>query len=116
MEMVALKEDVGDDGEDGQRDALLNHLQLHQVEWAAVVDEPQPVGRHLAAILEKGNAPRESDDAQQRPVARDARLLQTQMAIPGERHENVAQNEQDNGVKSVHILLFTRMFLPNRFS
>ena len=105
VEVVALEHDIGHDSEHSQRDALLYDLQLHQVEGSTIVNESQPIGRHLATVFEEGDAPREGDDAQQRPVARHARLLQTQMTIPGKRHENIAQNEQDDGVKSIHILL-----------
>ena len=98
MEVVALEHDVGHDGKYSQRDALLNDLQLHQVERSSIVNKPQSVGRHLTAVFEEGDAPREGDDAQQRPVARHARLLQFQMSIPCKRHENIAQNEQDDGV------------------
>ena len=52
MQMVALKHDVGNNGKDGQ-----------------------PVGWHLAAILEERNAPRENNHSEQWPVVADARLL-----------------------------------------
>ena len=74
VQVCALKHDVGNDAEDGQRDTLLDDLQLDEAEGAAVIDKAQTVGRHLAAVLEEGNAPREYDDTQQRPVRADARL------------------------------------------
>ena len=102
MQVVALKHNVRDDGENGQRNTFLNDFQLHERERTAVVDEADAVGWHLAAILEKGDGPRETDDGNQRPVVADARLLQTKVAVPREGHKNVAENEQNNGVKSVH--------------
>ena len=102
MQVVALKHNVRDDGENGQRNTFLNDFQLHERERTAVVDEAETVGRHLAAILEKGDGPREADDGNQRPVVADARLLQTKVAVPREGHKNVAENEQDDGVESVH--------------
>ena len=90
VQMGALKHDVGNDTEDGQRDALLNHLQLDEVERAAVLNEPQPVGGYLTAVFEEGNHPRKGDDTYQRPVVRDAILLKFQMPIPSERHEDGA--------------------------
>ena len=68
VQMGTLEHDIGNDAEDGQRDTLLNNLQLDEVEGAAVIDKAQTVGRHLAAVLEESNAPREGDDTQQRPV------------------------------------------------
>ena len=75
MQMVALKHDVGNNGKDGQRDALLHNLQLYKAERSAVTDEPKPVGWYLAAILEERNAPRENNHSEQWPVVADARLL-----------------------------------------
>ena len=75
MQMVALKHDVGNNGKDGQRDALLHNLQLYKAERSAVADEPKPVGWHLAAILEERNAPRENNHSEQWPVVANARLL-----------------------------------------
>ena len=74
VQMGALEQDVGNHAEDGQRDTLLDDLQLDEAEGATVIDKAQTVGRHLAAVLEEGNAPREYDDTQQRPVRADARL------------------------------------------
>ena len=61
MKVVALKQNVGDDGKDGQRDTLLNDLQLDEAEGAAVIDKAQTVGWHLTAILEERNHPRKGD-------------------------------------------------------
>ena len=75
MQMCALKQDVGDDAEDGQRDTLLDDLQLNEVEGSAVFYKAQTVGRHLTAIFKEGNTPREGDNAYEWPVAAGARLL-----------------------------------------
>ena len=112
MQVVALKHNVRDDGENGQRNTFLNDFQLHERERAAVVDEAETVGGHLAAIFEKGDGPREADDGNQRPVVADARLLQTKVAVPRKGHKNVAENEQDDGVESVHNL-FEKKLIEN---
>ena len=57
VQVGALEHDVGNDAEDGQRDALLDDLQLNEVERAAVLDESQTVGGYLTTILKEGNAP-----------------------------------------------------------
>ena len=75
MQVGALEHDVGNDAEHGQRDTLLDDLQLNEVEGTAVLDETKTVGRHLTAVFEEGNAPREYYNAEERPVAAGARLL-----------------------------------------
>ena len=89
MQMSALEHDVGNDAEDGQRDALLNDLQLNEVEGsaifykaktigrnlAAVFNKAKTIGRNLAAVFKEGDAPREYDDTNEWPVATGARLL-----------------------------------------
>ena len=57
VQVGALEHDVGDDAEDGQRDALLDDLQLDEVEGTAVLDKAYAVGRYLTAVLEEGDAP-----------------------------------------------------------
>jgi hypothetical protein len=57
MQGGALEHDVGYDGKDGQRDALLDDLQLYEVEWASVVNKSQSVSWYLAAVLEEGDHP-----------------------------------------------------------
>lgn len=94
----------GDDGEDDERYALLNHLELHQVEGTAIIDESDSVGRYLTAVFEEGDGPTECDDSDEGPVAAYARLLQFQMSIPCQCHEDVAQHEEQYCIYSVHII------------
>ena len=75
VQMGALEQDVGNHTEDGQGDALLNDLQLNEVEGTTVLDESNTIGRNLAAILEEGYHPRKDDDAKEWPIAAGARLL-----------------------------------------
>ena len=51
MQMSALEHDVGNDAEDGQRDALLNDLQLNEVEGSAIFYKAKTIGRNLAAVF-----------------------------------------------------------------
>ena len=71
MELLVLENQVGNDGEDNQRDALLDDLELDEVEGTAIVDEADAVGGNLAAVLEEGDHPREGDDEVEGPVAGD---------------------------------------------
>ncbi len=57
MKFFVLEDEVGDDGKDYQRDALLNDLELNEVEGTAIVDKADAVGGNLAAVLEKGDHP-----------------------------------------------------------
>jgi hypothetical protein len=57
MQVGALEQDVYDDGEDGQGYALLDYLQLYQIEGSSVALKANTVGWYLAAILEKGDHP-----------------------------------------------------------
>ena len=93
VQSLSLKEDIGDDGEDDERYALLNHLELNQVEGTAIIDESDSVGRYLTAVFEEGDGPTEGDDTDKRPVAAHARLLQLEVSVPSQRHENVAQHQ-----------------------
>ena len=104
MQALSLEEDVGDDGEDDERHALLNHLELNQVEGTAIIDESNSVGGYLTAVFEEGDGPAECDDSDEGPVAAYARLLQFQMSVPCQRHEDVAQHEEQDCIYSVHII------------
>ncbi len=75
VQMGDLEHDVGDYAEDGQRDTLLDDLQLNEVEGTTVLDEPNTISRNLAAILEEGYHPRKGNDANEWPVAAGAVLL-----------------------------------------
>ena len=101
VELLVLEEDVGNGGEDHQRDALLDDLELDKVERTAIVDKTYAIGRNLTAVLKEGNRPRERYHEIQRPVGRDTRLLQAQMAVPGECHKHIAQDEQQNSIYTV---------------
>ena len=69
MQMGALEHDVGYDAENGQRDALLNDLQLDEIERTAVFDKTETIGGNLATVFEESDTPREDDDPEERPVA-----------------------------------------------
>lgn len=57
VQLLSVKEKVGDDAEDEQRNNLLYHFELHQREGTAIALESYAIGRHLAAILKKGYSP-----------------------------------------------------------
>ena len=94
---LPLEQEGDDDGKNGQGNHFLDHLELHQVEGAAVSVETDPVRRDGQAVLEEGDAPREKDDQDEGPASGDLHLLEFEMTVPGECHEDVRKNEHDDG-------------------
>jgi len=76
-----------EDTEDHQRDNLLDYLELDGREAIGA----QAVGRHLKAVLKEGDGPTDQDDLPQRLVT------EAEMAVPGEGHEDVGDDEQNDG-------------------
>lgn len=93
-ERLVLEEKQHEYGEDGEREELLDDLELPQVERAAVVDEADAVGRHHEAVLDQRDAPAEKNDHRQRKLAEPGRALQLQMTVPRKRHEDIRTNQQ----------------------
>ena len=94
VQRLALEEQGRENSEDDERDDLLDDLELHQRERPAVAREADAVGRNLAGILEERDAPRQEDDGKQGPMGGDLHLLQLQMPVPSECHEDVGHDEQ----------------------
>ena len=84
----------------------MDYFQLDETVGAAVVDVADAVRRDLTHVLEEGDAPREDYYEDEGPMATHATLLQAQMAVPGEGHEDVRQNEEKNGVYAFHLFGF----------
>lgn len=79
-----------EDHKDHEGDDLLDDLELHQAERTAVTLEPDTVCRHLQAVLEESDPPREQDDKDQWRSRRDeTRLLQFQVSVPRECHKDI---------------------------
>jgi hypothetical protein len=57
MQVRALEHDVGNDAEYCQRYALLNDLQLDEIERSVVLDEAETISRNLTAVFKKGYHP-----------------------------------------------------------
>ena len=94
MQILALEEYVGYHCKNAQTDAFLQYLELHKVERTAIAIETHAVGWHLAAVFKKGYAPRQTYNSNQGPATADSRLLQTQMPIPCQCHEDIAGDKQ----------------------
>ena len=79
-----------EDAENHQGDNLLDHFELHGREAAIA----KAVGWYLKAVLEEGDAPADDDHLPKR-----LRLV-FQVAVPGEGHEDVGEDEQNDGPHS----------------
>jgi len=83
-----LAEIKGDeDAEDDKRDDLLDYLELDGREMRRA----DAVGRHLKAVFEQSDGPTDEDHLPQRLLA------ELQVAVPGEGHEDVREDEKNNG-------------------
>ena len=109
VQCLTAEEYGGEDGEDNERDNLLHHLELHQSEGTSVVDKSDAVGRDLARVLGQGYAPREEDDQIQGPRLDKFHLLQLQVSVPCEGHEDVRYDQQQNSVQCFHFDLIIRL-------
>ena len=76
----------GEDAEDDQRDDLLHDLELDRRE----LSRPPTVCRNLEAVLDERNQPIHQDHDHQR------RLLELQMPVPSQCHEDVGDDEEEN--------------------
>lgn len=102
-ESFILEKDQGKNNKHNKRNDFLNHFQLNKRKWPAIFRITNPVGGNLQRILEQGNSPANKNDGYKAEVLAPAHFLKLQVAVPGERHEGVGQNEQNNGRESFHI-------------
>ena len=102
LDGLPLEENGDDEGEDRQRNDLLDDLQLHKVERAAVLVETDAVGRDQKAVFEESDAPGKEDDPDERPVAGDLQCIEFEVPVPGKSHQDVRKNEHQYRPKSVH--------------
>ena len=72
---------------------------MHKGEGASVANESDAVGGYCKAVFDKGDAPREGDDADEGPVAANASVLKAQVTIPRKGHEDVAGEKKKDGLK-----------------
>lgn len=98
MQRFTLEKHHCEHGEYHKRDCLLHHLELHESEWSAVAHKTDAVGGHLTEVFKEGDAPREENDDQQGPVFADAGGLEPQVTVPSEGHEDVGEDEQNEGI------------------
>ena len=61
VQLLVLEKEVGNHGKHYQRYALLDYLQLYQVERTAIVNKSDAVGRYLTAVLKESYRPRKGN-------------------------------------------------------
>ena len=89
-----LESDSRKSDKDHKRDDFLNNFQLHQRERSAVACKTDSVRRHLQTVLEESDAPGQENDKDKRcSIGEETGLLQFQVTIPRERHEDVRRQE-----------------------
>ena len=97
---MLLKGDDGEEREDCQGDDLLNDLELNEREGTAVALEADSVGGHHEAVFKKRDRPGKEHDGVERPVADEFGALELEMGVPGERHEDVRDEQKPDGCKA----------------
>ena len=102
LEAFALEKEHHDGRKNGERDDLLDDLELEQRVGSAVAREADPVGRHGEAILEESDAPGEENHGDQRPARGDLHLLEFEVAVPREGHEDVGADQHHDCPESLH--------------
>ncbi len=99
---LCLKSKRREDDEHGEGDHLLYYFQLQQGEAATVTLKADAVGRHLEAILEKGDEPADQDHPDERQFAEPAVLSQLQVAVPCQCHKDVGNDQQADREQIIH--------------
>ncbi len=95
-------------GKHNQSNDFLYYLKLHQRERATIAFKSNSVGRNLKKIFEECNSPANEDYGHKWQGLEPFHFLEFQMPVPSHRHKNVGQNQQANGVKSLHVNLFLK--------
>ena len=94
-ECLGLEHCNNDDGEHDERNGLLDDFQLDEVEGSAIYDRADAVGGDHEEILDQGDAPRQQDNEDERPVfGRWDNFRQFELAVPSEGHENVGRDKK----------------------
>jgi hypothetical protein len=95
LQRFASEADNGEHREDSDGDNLLDDLELHECEGTAIAHEADTVGGHLTGILEESQTPADENDNVKWGVVRDElHLLQLQVTVPSECHEDIRYDEQ----------------------
>ena len=85
-----MERDCGENNKDYKCDNFLNHFELHQRKGSSVSVKSDAVSGYLKTVLEEGDSPRKEDHENEwRGVAKEADVLQFEVAVPGKRHKDI---------------------------
>ena len=101
-ELLILEGDGGEADENDERDHLLDHFQLDQGKGATVAREPNAIGRNLQAILKEGDSPAEKYYGEQPPLCPGRMILETQVPVPSNGHESIAEDQKADAKETAH--------------
>lgn len=102
FELLVFEQQKGKHRENYQRNHFLNHLQLQQGKWSSVFLITNFIRRYHQAILKKRNQPTGQNQPGKPGLLEEFQMLVLQVPIPGNGHEHIGKNKQENGVKSLH--------------
>ena len=100
LQRITLDKEHRKEGEDDQRDNLLNDFELPQRERASKLMAADAVSRHLKAVLEECNTPADKYDGN------NAVTLQTRlkgdMTIPCQGHKDIGADKKSYGCNALY--------------
>ena len=102
LDGLSLEDENNDEGEYGERDDLLDYLELKEVERTPILLKPDAVGGDGKTVFKEGDAPREKNDGYQRPAGGDLHLGKLEVAIPGQGHQHIGEYQHQYGPESLH--------------
>ena len=100
---LILEQHDGKDGKNDESDRFLEDFELPQVQRSSVLDVADAIGRDLETILEQGDSPTDQNDGREAESGEPVRFfLEFQMAVPRECHEDVRENQKNDGQGGFH--------------
>lgn len=106
LDGLAFEHQGADQGEYGKRDAFLYYFELHQAEGASVDVGAYPVGRHHGGIFKEGDTPRGEYYEDERPPVIDVEFGELELSVPGNSHEYIGDNQEQNSPETLHSIVF----------
>lgn len=102
FQRLVFEQQQGECGKYKQGDDLLRHFELDEGERPAVFFVTNAVGRHHQAIFHKSDQPTDEDEAEQAGFLEKLQMLKLEVSVPGKRHKNIGEHQEQNGIKPFH--------------
>ena len=103
VQRLGLEAESQNKREYDERYALLDDLELDQVEGAAVDIGPQSVGGNHKAVLKQSQTPGCQYNKDKRPVCTDLHLLKLKVSVPRKSHKDIGYNQKQYCPYSPHL-------------